>query len=65
MPPAAAKLYRSALNDLESAGTMSASGNVSKAGPLLNAGEAKITKVTAVVNRAAPVAAPGVAEPNE
>ncbi len=65
MPPEAARLYRSALNDLESAGTMSTSGNFSKAGPLLNAGQAKITKVTALVNRTAPVAAPGVVEPNE
>lgn len=65
MPPEAAKLYRSALSDLESAGTMSASGNFSKARPLLNAGEVKITKVTAMVNRTAPVAAPGLVNPGE
>jgi hypothetical protein len=65
MPPAAAKTYRSALNDLERAGTSAASGNFGQAGPLLNAGTVKITKVTAAVNRAAPVAAPGVVNPGE
>ena len=50
VPPVAARVYKSALIDLERAGTSTASGNFSKAGPLLNAGEAKITKVTAVVN---------------
>jgi hypothetical protein len=65
MPPAAVKAYRSALNDLQRAGASAASGNVGQAGPLLNAGEAKITKVTAAVNRAAPVAAPGVVNPGE
>jgi hypothetical protein len=65
MPPAAAKAYRSALNDLERAGTSAASGNFGQAGPLLNAGAVKITKVTAAVNRAAPAAAPGVVNPGE
>jgi hypothetical protein len=65
MPPAAAKAYRSALNDLQRAGASAASGNFSQAGPLLSAGEANITKVTAAVNRAAPVAAPGVVNPGE
>ena len=49
--PAAAKAYRSALNDLERAGTAVTAGNFSQAGPLLNAGTVKITKVTAAVNR--------------
>jgi hypothetical protein len=65
MPPAAVKLYQSALNDLERAGTSVTAGNFSQAGPLLNAGTVKITKVTAAVNRAAPVAAPGVVNPGE
>jgi len=65
MPPAAVKTYRSALNDLERAGTSAASGNFGQAGPLLSAGTVKITKVTAAVNRAAPVAAPGVVNPGE
>ncbi len=65
MPPVAAKVYRSALTDLEQAGTSAASGDFGQAGPLLNAGEAKITKVTAVVNRAAPVSEPGVVDPQE
>jgi len=65
MPPVAAKLYKSALMDLERAGASTASGNFSKAGPMLNAGEVKITKVTAVVNRAAPVSEPGVVDPQE
>lgn len=65
MPPAAVKAYRSALSDLQRAGTSVAAGNFSQAGPLLNAGTVKITKVTAAVNRAAPVAAPGVVNPGE
>jgi hypothetical protein len=65
MPPAAAKAYRSALNDLQRAGTSVTAGNFSQAEPLLNAGTVKITKVTAAVNRAAPVAAPGVVNPGE
>ena len=65
MPPAAVKTYRAALSDLQRAGTSVAAGNFSQAGPLLNAGTVKITKVTAAVNRAAPVAAPGVVNPGE
>jgi len=65
MPPAAVKTYRAALSDLQRAGTSVAAGNFSQAGPLLNAGTVKITKVTAAVNRTAPVAAPGVVNPGE
>ncbi len=65
MPPAAVKAYRAALSDLQRAGTLVAAGNFSQARSLLNAGTVKITNVTAAVNRAAPVAAPGVVNPGE
>jgi hypothetical protein len=55
MPPVDAKIYQSALKDLEKAGTYTASGDSRKAAPLLNAGNIDMTKITAAVN--APAAA--------
>lgn len=65
LPPVDAKIYRSALKDLERAGTYAANGVFSKSNTLLNAGDSDITKVTSSVNPPAtanPSAA--VIEPN-
>jgi hypothetical protein len=51
MPPADAKVYRSALEDLVRAGTSAATGDFSKVAHPLNAGLAGITEVTATANR--------------
>jgi hypothetical protein len=65
MPPADAKIYRSALEDFERAGTSAASGRFGNANNLLNAGDSDITKVTAAVNPPAAVNFPAaVNEPN-
>ena len=53
-PPRAVRLYRAALTDLERAGRSAASGRLRAAGASLRAGEAAITKVTAVANAPAP-----------
>jgi hypothetical protein len=53
-PPRAARLYRAALTDLERAGRSAASGRLRAAGASLRAGEAAITKVTAIANTPAP-----------
>jgi hypothetical protein len=53
-PPRAVRLYRAALTDLERAGRSAASGLLRAAGTSLRAGEAAITKVTAVANAPAP-----------
>jgi hypothetical protein len=51
MPPADAKVYRSALEDLVRAGTSAARGNLSKVTHSLTAGLTGITEVTATANR--------------
>jgi hypothetical protein len=53
-PPRAVRLYRAALTDLERAGRSAAGGRLQAAGASLRAGEAAITKVTAVANAPAP-----------
>jgi hypothetical protein len=53
-PPRAAGLYRAALTDLERAGRSATGGRLRAAGASLRAGEAAITKVTAVANAPAP-----------
>jgi len=60
MPPADAAIYRAGLNDLGKAGTQISSGNSSRAGALLAAGNGDITKVTAAAN---PPASMQVSEP--
>jgi len=65
MPPADAKMYRSALKDLERAGTSAVSGKFDNANTFLNAGDSDITKVTAAVDHPAAVNIPAaVSEPN-
>jgi hypothetical protein len=53
MPPADAKIYRSALREFEIAGIYLGRGEFSKADTLLNAGDNDITKVTSAVNNPA------------
>lgn len=60
MPPVDTTIYRASLNDLGKAGTQISSGNSSRAGALLAAGNADITKVTAAAN---PPASAQVSEP--
>jgi hypothetical protein len=50
MPPAAAKAYRSALAELQRAGTYAASGNTTKVSQLLEVGGQHIAKVAAAVD---------------
>ena len=65
MPPAESKVYRSALKDFERAGTYTARRDSGKAAPLLYAGYAEMTKVTAAENPPATVNGPApVNEPN-
>jgi hypothetical protein len=65
VPPVDAAAYRSALHDLVTAGSYTASGNFRKASPLLAAGESGITKVTAAADLPDPAHAPAaVTEPN-
>ena len=54
MPPADATAYRAGLNDIGKAGTQISSGNSSRAGALLAAGNGDITTVTAAANESAP-----------
>jgi hypothetical protein len=58
-PPLAARLYRSALTELEQAGRSAADGRMRAAAASLRAGESTITKVTAVANSPAGAGAPG------
>ena len=58
-PPLAARLYRSALTELERAGRSAADGRMRAAAASLRAGESTITKVTAVANAPAGAGAPG------
>jgi hypothetical protein len=60
MPPADATTYRAGLTDLRKAGTQISSGNSSRAGALVAAGNGDITKVTAAAN---PPASVQVSEP--
>ena len=53
-PPLAARLYRSALTELDRAGRSAAAGRMRAAEASLRAGEATITKVTAVANSPLP-----------
>ena len=65
MPPAHARTFRSALRDLERAGTRAAHGDLGSAGRLLAAGTTGLTKVTAAADVAAPVNPPAaVTDPN-
>jgi hypothetical protein len=65
VPPVDAAAYRSALHDLVTSGSYTASGNFRKASPLLAAGESGITKVTAAADLPDPAHAPAaVTEPN-
>jgi hypothetical protein len=65
MPPVDAALYRSALADLDKAGTDAAVGQPGAVGPLLTAGTTEITKVTAATDLVAPSGPSGqVPEPN-
>jgi len=62
-PPLAARLYRSALTELERAGRGAASGRLRAAEASLRAGESTITKVTAIANSPAGAGAPGAQVP--
>jgi hypothetical protein len=53
MPPASAKIYRSALTGFERAGRYIAHGEFNRASTLLNAGENDIVKVTSAANHPA------------
>ena len=65
MPPVKATVYRSALNDLQQAGTDIAGGDSGKAGRLLAAGTVILPQVTAAVNLPAPANPPApVNDPN-
>jgi hypothetical protein len=65
VPPVDAAAYQSALHDLVTSGSYTASGNFRKASPLLAAGESGITKVTAAADLPDPAHAPAaVSEPN-
>jgi len=64
MPPVDAKLYRSALKDLKTAGSDDAHGEFSKAAPLLAKGRAAIMKVTAAADLPVKAKTPTVFEPN-
>jgi hypothetical protein len=58
-PPQAARLYRSALEELETAGRCAASGRFRAAGTSLSAGESNITRATAAANSPAAAGFPG------
>ena len=64
MPPVDARLYRSALKDLKTAGSYDAHGQFSKAARLLNKGRADIMKVTAAADLPVKAKTPTVFEPN-
>jgi hypothetical protein len=58
-PPRSARLYRSALTELERAGRSAATGRLRAAAASLQTGESIFTKVTAMVNAPAGAGAPG------
>ncbi len=65
-PPVAARIYRSALKELETAGRLAASGKFRAAAASLRAGEVDLTKATAMADspaapRSAGAAVPGTA----
>jgi hypothetical protein len=64
MPPVDAKAYRSALKDLQAAGSYEARGQFTKAARLLAKGRAGIMKVTAAEDRQVKAKPPVVFEPN-
>ena len=64
MPPVDARLYRSALKDLQAAGSYEAHGRFTKAARLLAKGRAGIMKVTAAADRPVAVKTPAILEPN-
>ncbi len=64
MPPVDARLYRSALKDLQAAGSYEARGQFTKAARLLAKGRADIMKVTAAADRPVKAKPPVVFEPN-
>jgi hypothetical protein len=64
MPPVDATAYRSALQDLEAAGTAAAGGQYgAKAARLLDEGQAGLMRVTAAVDAPVPQKTPAVPEP--
>ncbi len=64
MPPADAAVYRSALKDLEAAGSAAARGRFGpKATRLLDAGQAGLMNVTAAADTPVPLKTPAVPEP--
>jgi hypothetical protein len=62
-PPLAARLYRSALTELERAGRSAAAGRMRAAAASLRAGESTITKVTALANSPARAGTSGAPMP--
>ncbi len=65
MPPVDAAAYKSALQDLQAAGTSAAGGKFGpKAARLLAAGQAGIMKVTAAADMPVAAATPAIPEPN-
>ena len=65
MPPVDAAAYKSALTDLEAAGSSAADGKFGpKASRLLAAGQAGLMKVTAAADAPVPVKTPAIPEPN-
>src|SRR5271166_5548990 len=64
MPPVDARLYRSALKDLQAAGSDEARGQFTKAARLLAKGRADIMKVTAAEDRQVKAKPPVVFQPN-
>ena len=64
MPPVDAAVYRSALADLQRAGSLVAGGQFGRAAPLLDAGEAGVMRVTSAADQPVPQKTPGVPEPN-
>jgi hypothetical protein len=64
MPPVDAAAYRSALADLQRAGSLLAGGHFGKAAPLLDAGQAGIMRVTSAADEPVPVKTPAIPESN-
>ena len=64
MPPVDARVYRSALKDLQAAGSYEAGGHYGKAARLLATGRAGLMKVTAAADRPVAVKAPPILGPN-
>jgi len=63
MPPVDAAVYRSALTELQRAGSLVAGGRFGKAAPLLEAGEAGIMRVTSAADQPVPQKTPAIPQP--